>query len=119
MAPSKSRRRPPFSRKHADILRALYHLNSEQRAALLKKADSALVRRICECALNLLSGNVPLNKQHKKRLRKHANLMRKLADPQRDLRSKKRIIATQTGGGFLPALLAPIIGSVLASLVSK
>lgn len=117
MAPSTSRC-PPISRKHADILRALYHLRGEQRTALLRKADPALVRRICECALNLLCGSVPLSKKQKSRLHKHAVSMRKLVDPHKNLVSKKRIIL-QTGSGFLPALLAPLIGTVLASLVTS
>ena len=45
--------------------------------------------------------------------------MRKLADLKQNLPSKKRRIVMQTGGGFLPALLESIIGSVLASLVAK
>ena len=118
MAPSKSKR-SPFTRKQADILRAVYHLHIEQRSALLKKANPALVRRICECSLNLLSGTVPLKKKHKDRLRKHVNLMRKLADPKLNLPSKRRLIVKQTGGGFVPTLLAPTNGSVLASRVAK
>jgi hypothetical protein len=109
--------RGPIGQKHTDILRALYHLNSEQRTALLRKADPKLVRYICECALNVLRGNVPLHRGHKNRLRKHVNILRRLANPQKKLSSKKKIIVQH--GGFLPALLAPLIGSVLASLISK
>ena len=73
----------PFARKEATVLTALYHLNEEQRKALLRKADAKLVRRICECALNVLIGNVPLSKGHKSRLRKHAkfyeNLQRQIS----------------------------------------
>ena len=108
----------PFSRKHAEILRALYHLNAEQRTALLRKADKKLVRYICECALNLLYGGFSLSKNQKSSLRKHRNFLRQLADPSRNLDSKKKIIV-QKGGGFLTALLAPLIGTVLASLVTK
>ena len=61
-----------FARKEATVLTALYHLNEEQRKALLRKANAKLVRRICECALNVLIGKVPLSKGHKSRLRKHA-----------------------------------------------
>ena len=97
MAPSKSKSQ--FSRKHPDILRALYHLNGEQCAALLKTADVASVRRICECTLNLLSGTISLKKKQKSRFRKYVGLLRKLADPSRPLKGKKQILS-QTGGGF-------------------
>ena len=105
-----------ISQKHTDVLRALYHLTPEQRRALLKKADVQLIRYICECALNVLQGNVPLTKGHKLRLRKHAPILRKLVKPTGGFTTKKKIIVQQ--GGFLPALLAPLIGTVLANLVS-
>ena len=57
------KRRRFFGRKQAAILNALYHMNNEQRVALLRKADSALVRYISECALNLLRGNAEQGSQ--------------------------------------------------------
>ena len=108
----------PFGRKYSEILRALYHLNAEQRVALLRKADKKLVRYICECCLNLLSGNIDLSKHQKSDLRKHVQLLRRLADPSRNLVAKKKIIV-QKGGGFLTALLAPLISTILTSLVTK
>ena len=118
MAPTRSKgRRRPFGAKYAAILQALYHLDKSQRDALLRKADTKLIRHICECALNVLHGNVPLKPVHKKRLRKHAHILRKLSNPGGHLARKKKLIVQS--GGFLPALLAPIIGTVLASLIAK
>jgi len=114
MAP---RSRVLIAQKQADILRALYHLNAKQRTALLRVADAKLVRQICECALNVLRGNVPLNKSQKNKLRKHATTLRSLVDRSGSLKRKKKIIVQR--GGFLPALLAPIIGTVLANLIAK
>lgn len=110
-------RRRYIGRKHTDILRALYYLNAAQRKALLCKADPKLVKYICECALNVLQGNVPLSKGHKEHLQKHAYLLRKLADPGESFINKKKIIVQR--GGFLPALLAPLIGTILANSVYK
>ena len=84
--------RYPFARKEAAVLTALYHLNEGQRKALLRKADAKLVRRICECSLNVLIGNVPLSKGHKSRLRKHAKVLRKLSAPDITLQRRKNII---------------------------
>ena len=99
--------RSPFSQREKHILQALYHLNEEQRKAILRKADSKLVRRICECALNILVGNVPLGKNHKSRLRQHAPTLRVLAKPEVSLARKKKLIV-QRGSGFLPVLLSLI-----------
>ena len=109
--------RYPFARKEATVLTALYHLSEEQRKALLRKADAKFVRRICECALNVLIGNVPLSKGHNSRLRKHAKVLRKLAASDITLQRRKNIIVQR--GGFLPALLAPLIGTILANFVNK
>lgn len=114
---ARSTKKHLFNRKDAIILKALFHLNNKQRKALLETADSKLVRHICECALNVLIGNVPLQKTQKSRLRRHANTLRKLAEPSVSLSKKKKIIVQR--GGFLPALLAPIIGTLLASIISK
>ena len=78
-----------FTRKDAIILKALFHLNNKQRKALLQTTDSKLVRHICECALNVLIGNVPLEKSHKSRLQKHAKIL-KLAEPRVSLSKKKK-----------------------------
>ena len=109
--------RYPFARKEATVLTALYHLNEEQRKALLRKADAKLVRRICKCALILLIGNVSLSKGHKSRFRKHAIVLRKLAASDITLQRRKSIIVQR--GGFLPALLAPLIGTILANFMNK
>ena len=50
--------RYPFGQKEATVLAALYHFNKEQRKTVLQKADAKLVRRIYECALNILIGNI-------------------------------------------------------------
>lgn len=109
-----SKTRKLIARKEAAILNALYYLNDDQRKAVLRNADAKLVRRICECALNILIGNVPLRKSHKSRLRKHVKILRKLTEPTISLASKKKLIEQR--GGLLTALLAPLIGAVLASL---
>ena len=67
--------RAPFASKDIVVLRALYHLNDKQRKTVLENADKKLISHICECALNVLIGNVPLDKKHKTRLRRHASTL--------------------------------------------
>ena len=104
-----------FGQKHAAILQALCHLSNEQRVAILKKADPKLIRCICECALNILRGNVTLKQAYKHRLKRHATILRRLADKNGSWKNKKRLIVQR--GGFLPLLLAPILGTVLSRLI--
>lgn len=106
-----------FGHKQAAILRALYHLSNKQRSGVLQKADLKLVRCICECALNILRGNVPLKRSHKRRLKRYACVLRRLADKNNSWKDKKRLIIQH--GGFLPLLLAPILGTVLSRLIGE
>lgn len=98
-------------------LQAICHLNKEQRQALLRKADPALVRCICECALNVLQGTVTIPQSHKSKLRQHKKILRKLASGRTSLSSKKRLIVQKAG--FLPALLAPILGTLVSTLITR
>ena len=109
------RKKSPIARREADLLRALYYLNGEQRLLLLRKADQRVIHCICECALNILLGNVVLTPQQKRHLRKYAPVLRQLVDKKR--KNKKKIVLQHGGGGFLPGLLLPIITSVLGQLL--
>ena len=98
----------PISKRHVEILKALSHLPKKERKILLRYADSKLAKCICECAYNVLKGNVPLDQKQKTHLKRHVNLLRKLARTGENIDQKKKII--QTGGGnFLPALVLPLL----------
>lgn len=116
MAPGTSR--ASLDAKTASVLHALYHLSKDQRKAVLKKANRNLVKGICECALNTLKGNVPLNAAQKVKLKKHKSVLRRLSDTQsiKGWKNKKRLIV-QKGNGFIGALLAPIIGTIISALI--
>lgn len=103
-----------IGKKNAIALHALCHLNSDQRQAILKTSDVKLIKCICECALNILLGNVPLKNCQKLKLRKHRKTLRKLVEKRGSWKSKKKFIVQK--GGFLPLLLGPIIGGLLSNL---
>ena len=84
---------------------------------MLRKTDAKFVCRICECALNVLIGNVLLSKGHKSRLHEHVKVLRKVGAPDITLQIRKNIIVQN--GGFLPVLLASLIGTILANFVNK
>lgn len=115
MAPSTSR--TSLDAKTANVLHAIYHLSKEQRKAVLKKANRKLIKGICECALNTLKGNVALNATQKVKLKKHKSVLRRLSDTKsKGWKNKKRLIV-QKGDGFIGALLAPIIGTIISALI--
>ena len=73
----------------------------------------------CDCAHNVLQGNVEISHHHKQKLKPHKTKLRKLTDRKVALKTKQRIIQK---GGFLPILLsalASVISGVLGSLIKQ
>ena len=101
---------------NADLLRALARMSPTRRKAFLKTADKELVQSICECCLNTLKGNVPLTNGQKKLLSRYKQTLRKLVSGKGNWKVKKRYLI-QSGGAVLPAILVPIITTVLISLL--
>ncbi|CAH3174765.1 unnamed protein product, partial [Porites lobata] len=79
-----------------------------QRKAILKAADDALVKTICECVFNVLKETVPVSKPAKRKLLKHKKALTALAEKSTPLNKKKQILI-QHGGNFLSVLLPPVL----------
>ena len=75
-----SSRRNRLGQKNLNTLKALLHFDKNQRRVLLRKADKKLVILICEYGLNILRGNVSLNKNYKNKFKNYALFLRKLTD---------------------------------------
>lgn len=100
-------------RKNAPLLRMLSKAKPRSVKALIKTADKDLVHTLCECGLNVLKGNVPLTANQKRRLSRHKGTLRALV---RKGQSEKKRKALLQKGGFLGALLSPVLG-FLSSLL--
>lgn len=103
-------------KKNAVILKALSKAHHGLNSTVIKGADTELIKCLCECAANLLNGNVPISSVHKSKLTRYKKGLRELAKRNTSFKKRKKILQK---GGFLGALLAPIVTSVLAPLVSK
>ena len=102
-------------KRNADALRFLAKCNSKQRNAIIEHADNGLVDSLSECALNLLKGHVRLNPKQKKKLSSHKHRLRALTN-KKVARKKKKTILTQHGG-FVGALLAPVLRTIVQLLL--
>ena len=91
--------------------------NAKLRKAILEHADSELIRALCECAHNILRGNVQMTPREKTRLRKYQTKLRLIARKNVSVKQKRRHL--QQTGGFLPALLAPLAASVVIPLLRQ
>ena len=91
--------------------------NTKLRKAILEHADPELIRALCECAHNILCGNVKMTPREKTRLRKYQTKLRLIARKNVSVKQKRRNL--QHTGGFLPALLAPLAASVVIPLLRE
>jgi len=104
------------ARKYAALLRTIQKARPDLRRSLLKLADEQLIRCLCECASNTLKGNVNLTPVERRKLVRHKKILRRIVKKGESWKTKRKVIV-QSGGAFLLPLLAPILGTVLASLV--
>ena len=106
-------------KNNVDYLKVLHKSNNKIRSAILQNANKELLLCICECVENILNGNVRITPNQRKQLKKYVTVLRKIRDKGTKLGEKKTILVQK--GGFLGALLAPIItalaGTVLGSFV--
>ena len=102
-------------RRNFELLKALHKSKPARRKELLKAADKDLVESVCDCAKNVLNGNIHLNPARKRTLAKHKKVLRELADPGITVEKKAKIFKRQKGGfigALLPALLGPVLSAV-------
>ena len=91
--------------------------NAKLRKAILEHADPDLIHALCECAHNILRGNVQMTPREKTRLRKYQTKLRLIARKNVSVKQKRRHL--QQTGGLLPALLAPLAASVVIPLLRQ
>ena len=109
--------------KYKGQLRLLQKANPEQRKFILESSDPEFIKLICECCLNAIQGNIPLPPAKERKLARYAPVMRRICTGgiQKKAIHRKRQLLVQHGG-FLPALLAPIIslaGGLIGELIGK
>jgi hypothetical protein len=84
--------------------------NKTKRKAILSRADKDMVQCFCECAYNLLVGNIKLSDAQYNRLKKHNHVLRKLIKPSDHWLKKKEIILR------CDEFLLPLLTAVFSNL---
>ena len=64
---------------------------TKSKSAFLKKCPNSIIKGVCECALNLLRGNIPISKQKKNKLIHYKRTLRRLGDRKVPLLKKRRL----------------------------
>ena len=85
----------------------------KRRRALLDTADKGEILAVSEVIDNLLKGNLPLNQDHRRKLKRYKNSFRSIASKRVPLKTKRVLI--QQRGGFISAIL-PLALSLLGGI---
>ena len=101
-------------RKQANMLKALSTASPKLKKVIIQAADKDLITSLCDCANNILKGNVHLTTKQKTCLRRHKQSLRRLTQ-RKSIAQKKKILQS---GGFLGSLLTPVLG-ILGSLLNS
>jgi len=91
--------------RNIHLLRALHSSKPARRRNLLKIADDDLIRALSDCALNLLSGNIPLDSKRKRTLKRYKRELIAVSEPSSSVDTKRKVILNQKGGFVSGALL--------------
>ena len=103
-------------KRQAHTLKLLAKSKPHICKAIIKGSDNDLVKCLSECAYNVLRGNVAITKTQKTKLTKYKQKLRKVADKKTSLKQKRKLVQT---GGFLTALLVPLLSAVIAPLAGE
>ena len=84
-------------RNHAPYLRVLARGTTKQRQGIIQGANRELVHCLCECALNVLNGNIPLKPAEKRKLKKYKHHLRTLGAKKNKFVEKEEGVAPERG----------------------
>ena len=107
-----TKRRGSNKKSLANALRKLSKLHPTQRVTAMKMANDKFVRQFCQKVKMLRHTRLPLKTQQL--LRRRAKNLRKLVSPKTSMKVKRRMLSQQ--GGFLSALIGPLIGIVASAI---
>lgn len=88
-----------------ELLKALVQLKPEPRLSLLKVADKSLVTAICECALNVLNGNVHLTSALREEFCAERKYIRILANSKGKSWKSTRVTIVRKSKTLIPLLI--------------
>ena len=103
-------------KKHRQTLLVLTKARPKLVKEIISTADKSLIHALSECALNILTGVVPLTPAKKKKLTKFKNKLRSLATKRTSLKNKKNLLQK---GGYQRGGFISLLASVVAPLLFK
>ena len=99
--------------QHTAFLKKLSKSSPKAIKTLLKTATNEQLCAICECCLNVINRNCPINNLQLKQLKPYKKTLLNLVYKKGSAKSKRKILQQRGSGIFLPLLL-PLALSYLA-----
>jgi hypothetical protein len=102
-----------------ELIKLIANSSKKYRKAVIASADKKLVTALAEIVLNLLAGNININKNELDSLKKYKYVLRQLIQNKSVVKRKKLLIQQ---GGFLQFLLPAVItgiSNIIASAIEK
>ena len=101
------------------FMRDIHTSSLQKRKERLRNINKREVDFVCDCAFNILRKNLPLTHDQIKGLRQPTvkKVVYTLANKSVPYERRRDII--KQSGGFLPLLLAPLLGSILGNVISN
>ncbi len=103
-------------KKHIGLFKVINEANPRLRKVLLKHIDNNALRCLCDCAHNLLNGNLPLSPRQLKQLKRYKAAVRQLGSKGLSLKNKRTVIQR---GGIIGAILTPLLTLAVSLLADK
>ncbi len=106
-------------KKHKDIIFLCNKLNNSSFKKFIKNVDKDFINAISEICDNIIKGNVSLTKNQFIKLKRYYKHLKIIGDKKKSLNIKKKYIQS---GGFLSAIIAPLIGflgTIISSVINK
>lgn len=97
-------------RRNFTSLQALAKASKAIKSSMISNATKDFILCLVECATNLIRGNVRLTSRQFQSLKRHRAELERLVKPRTSQRDRKAILQN---GGFLGALLRPLLGLFL------
>lgn len=97
-------------KRHLPALKALSKATKKVQKAMISKASKDFIETLVEICMNIIKGNVPLNKAQFDSLKRFRQQLRKVTLKNTSQVKKRQLLMR---GGFLGALLKPLLGLLL------
>ena len=89
-------------------------MNTSERRTFIHRCEPDFIDCLSECCKNVIKGNVSLNPNQVKRLRRYRQSLRQVSKKKTSRKIRRKLLQS---GGFLPLLLGPLLG-LASSLVA-